>query len=284
MANPECASARQGHACIISLSYPVTASPPATPLSPLSRLPIGPAARDRPPATGPRSPALVRVFLPTMALVDTTNAAAAQHVFPASPDAVIDSLRDLVSSAYLNHEPSSVQIRAGALFARLKALNRAANAATRAHKQATAEMRHDMDQTYLGLQNLLYEKRHLEREIEKCRQFASIYQDIPLHSLEEFLEHAPEEMRTGEVLNNEHSLMLNQLNFELAERQRLDKECKRLQALKDELLKESKTRLATMDKVKVQIDELMKHATDVQSKVADLAKPLEPTVPAESAS
>ena len=107
-----------------------------------------------------------------MALVDTTNAAAPAHVFPASPDAVVASLRDLVDSAYLNHDASSVQIRAGALFARLKALNRAANAATRAHKQQTAETRHDMDQTYLGLQNLLYEKRHLEREIEKCRQFA----------------------------------------------------------------------------------------------------------------
>jgi hypothetical protein len=31
-----------------------------------------------------------------------------------------------------------------------------------------------MDQTHLRLQNLLYEKRHLEREIEKCRQFAYV--------------------------------------------------------------------------------------------------------------
>ena len=107
-----------------------------------------------------------------MALVDAINATSVEHVLPASPDAVIDSLRDLVSSGYLNHDIASVNIRAGALFARLKALNRSANTATRAHKQATAETRHDMDQTYLGLQNLLYEKRHLEREIEKCRQFA----------------------------------------------------------------------------------------------------------------
>ncbi|GJE84027.1 hypothetical protein PsYK624_001010 [Phanerochaete sordida] len=219
-----------------------------------------------------------------MALVDTTNAAAPAHVFPASPDAVVGSLRDLVDSTYLNHDVSAVQIRAGALFARLKALNRAANAATRTHKQETAETRHDMDQTYLGLQNLLYEKRHLEREIEKCRQFASIYQDVPLYTMEEFLERAPEETRAEEILNNEHSLMLSRLQFELAERQRLDKECKRLQTMKDELLKESKTRLATMDKVKVQIDELMKHATDVQSKVAELAKPLEPPVPTEPVS
>lgn len=89
--------------------------------------------------------------------------------FPPSSEIVVDSLRDLVSSSSTNDD---VHIYATALFARLKALNRSANAATRAHKQATADARHDMDQTYLSLQNLQYEKRHLEREIEKCRQFA----------------------------------------------------------------------------------------------------------------
>ena len=95
-------------------------------------------------------------------------------LLPPAPDSELDALRDLVSSTFLNHDPALVQIRAGALFARLKALNRSANHATRAHKQATADARHEMDQTYLGLQNLLYEKRHLEREIEKCRQFAYV--------------------------------------------------------------------------------------------------------------
>ncbi len=103
-----------------------------------------------------------------MALLDSTNAV----LLPPSPDAVVDSLRELISSAYLNHDTTSIHIRAGALFARLKALNRSANSAARTHKQTTADARHEMDQTYLGLQNLLYEKRHLEREIEKCRQFA----------------------------------------------------------------------------------------------------------------
>lgn len=108
-----------------------------------------------------------------MALLDTASADdAASRVLPPSPDAVVDSLRDLTDATHLHHDPKLVHIRAGALFARLKALNRAANVATRTHKQATSDMRHDMDQTYLSLQNLLYEKRHLEREIEKCRQFA----------------------------------------------------------------------------------------------------------------
>jgi THO complex subunit 5 len=65
-----------------------------------------------------------------------------------------------------------MHIRAGALIAQLKAINRETNAASRSRKQVTAEARHEMDQAHLGLQNFLYEKRHLEREIEKCRQFA----------------------------------------------------------------------------------------------------------------
>ncbi|PSR79877.1 hypothetical protein PHLCEN_2v6865 [Hermanssonia centrifuga] len=193
-----------------------------------------------------------------MALLDSTNAA----LLPPSPDAVVDSLRELISSAYLNHDTTSIHIRAGALFARLKALNRSANSAARTHKQTTADARHEMDQTYLGLQNLLYEKRHLEREIEKCRQFASTYQDISLYGPEEYMERAPEEMRTEEILNNEHSLMLNRLSFELQERQRLDRIQKESLRQKEELLKESKAKAAVMDNVKTQIDGLMKVMVD----------------------
>ncbi|KAL4241194.1 THOC5 family protein [Abortiporus biennis] len=188
---------------------------------------------------------------------------------PPSPDQVIETLNDLVSSAYLNHDPTTVNIRAGALFARLKALNRAANAATRTHKQATTDARQDMDQTYLGLQNLQYEKRHLEREIEKCLQFASNYQDVPLHSLDEFLELAPES-RSEEIVDDEHALMLSRLNFELAERQRLDRRKKDLLAQKEALLKQSKAVVTTVDNVKAQIDLLTKTAIEAQKKVADL--------------
>ena len=48
----------------------------------------------------------------------------------------------------------------------------------------------------------------------------SIYQDIPLYTLEEFKVMAPEEARGEDVLSDQHQLMLNRLSFELAERQR----------------------------------------------------------------
>jgi THO complex subunit 5 len=153
------------------------------------------------------------------------------------------ALRQLANNASPNDDPASVHIRAGALFARLKALNRDANAAARAHKQITADARHDMDQTHLRLQNLLYEKRHLEREIEKCRQFAcvsvvffftvptgsrpasSVYQDIQMYSVEQFVELSPPEAHSEDALSDEHQLMLNRLGFELVERQRFNFGC-----------------------------------------------------------
>jgi THO complex subunit 5 len=49
---------------------------------------------------------------------------------------------------------------------------------------------------------------------------SSIYQDLPLHSVEEFAALAPEEDRTEQILQNEHQLMLKRLHFELLERQR----------------------------------------------------------------
>ncbi|KAI6035389.1 Fms-interacting protein-domain-containing protein [Pisolithus orientalis] len=201
----------------------------------------------------------------------------------ANDDPAIDKLRQLVAPSNASVDPTTVRVQATALVARLKALNRNANAATRAHKQATTEARQEMDQTHLGLQNLLYEKRHLEREIEKCRQFASIYQDVPLHSLEEFQQIAPPEARTEDVLDNPHQLMLNRLSFELAERQRLDLKRKELVLLKEELLKQSKVKSTTVDSVKSQIDALMKTATEIQRRVDELVPPLPPSADPTSA-
>lgn len=48
----------------------------------------------------------------------------------------------------------------------------------------------------------------------------SIYQDVPLYTLDEFQNLAPPEARTDVVLKDDHQLMLNRLSFELAERQR----------------------------------------------------------------
>ncbi len=50
--------------------------------------------------------------------------------------------------------------------------------------------------------------------------YSSVYQDIPVNALEDFMQLAPAEARTERVLADEHQLMLNRLSFELSERQR----------------------------------------------------------------
>ena len=92
-------------------------------------------------------------------------------------DTVLVRIRELVEVDPANEDPAVLNVRGYALLARLKALNRQANAATKEHKLATAAARTDVNQIHLGLQNLLYEKRHLEREIEKCRQFACVHSE-----------------------------------------------------------------------------------------------------------
>ncbi|KAM6495871.1 Fms-interacting domain containing protein [Amanita muscaria] len=193
--------------------------------------------------------------------------------FLSDAEDVLQKLRELVSTDYSQQDTTSMHVRASVLVGRLKSLNRVANSATRVYKDETAAARQEMDQSHLELQNLLYEKRHLEREIEKCRQFASIYQDVPLYPLEEFETLAPVEARTEDVLADEHQLMLNRLSFELAERQRMDQKKKQLMQEKEDLLKESKSKVTTMDSVKSQIDTLMKTASDIQKKVDELVLP-----------
>lgn len=102
-------------------------------------------------------------------VIDPVAATNTEHP---DPSHVLAQLAEVVGPTFADAPEAMLHMRAASLFARLKAMNRVANAAVRASKQATTEARAEMDATNLGLQNLLYEKRHLEREIEKCRQFA----------------------------------------------------------------------------------------------------------------
>jgi len=190
------------------------------------------------------------------------------------PDPVVQNLLRLTeSSTTANYDPQVVQTRAIALFGQLKAHNRAANSQTRSHKQATAEARTQMDQAQLALQNLLYEKRHLEREIEKCHR--SMHQDVPLYPMDVFTILAPDASKTQEILNDPHQLIITRLNFELSERQRLDEKKRELQRRKDDLIKETKAKVAAIDSVRQQLDLFLKAATEAQKKVDDLVQPLQ---------
>lgn len=56
-------------------------------------------------------------------------------------------------------------------LSRLRGLHRAACFGARDTKGVTAEARQEVDRLHLQLQNLYYEKRHLEDEIQACEGF-----------------------------------------------------------------------------------------------------------------
>jgi THO complex subunit 5 len=105
---------------------------------------------------------------------------------------------------------------------------------------------------------------------------SSAYQDVPLHPLDQFTTLAPSESTTEDILSDEHQLMLHRLSFELAERQRLEARRKELMQSKENLLKQSRNKIVTLDSVRFQIENLMKTATDIQKKVDDLVTSIPP--------
>lgn len=56
-------------------------------------------------------------------------------------------------------------------LAQLRGLHRAACFAAKDTKAVTAEARQEVDKLHLQLQNLYYEQRHLQGEIEACESF-----------------------------------------------------------------------------------------------------------------
>ncbi|KIY71412.1 hypothetical protein CYLTODRAFT_450755 [Cylindrobasidium torrendii FP15055 ss-10] len=190
---------------------------------------------------------------------------------------IIDHLTQLVSDS--GTPGPEARVVASSLLAQLKVAHRVSNQATRLAKDNAAASRHEMDQSHLRLQNLLYEKRHLEREIEKCRQFGSIYQDVPLHPLDQFVQLSPSNAHTPDIMANEHELMKNRLNFELEERMRLNEQKKIILKIKEDLLKESKGKQQMTDSVKTQIDKLIQTAVDTQKTVNGLTAELDTADP-----
>ncbi|KAI8850086.1 Fms-interacting protein-domain-containing protein [Chytridium lagenaria] len=72
------------------------------------------------------------------------------------------------------------------LFLELQKWNRATLIHTKSIKSTTSEYKQVMDRTFLNLQNLNYERLHIQREIDNCRDFESIFQNVDLISEEDF--------------------------------------------------------------------------------------------------
>ncbi|KAL0939317.1 THOC5 family protein [Colletotrichum truncatum] len=128
----------------------------------------------------------------------------------------------------------------------LRGFHRAANFTARETKAQTAEARHEVDRLHLQLQNLYYEQRHLEGEIEACESYDHTYQKLPLIPVEEFLELHPEHAD-----DDENALMVARIGHERAERETLEQQRLELVGRKQKLIAENKKRkddLANLDK------------------------------------
>ncbi|EGG08057.1 uncharacterized protein MELLADRAFT_71565 [Melampsora larici-populina 98AG31] len=169
----------------------------------------------------------------------------------------------------LSSEPDSVNEllpEAASLFATLKAVNRLSSSTVGDCKSKTNQARAELDSIHLGLQNLVYERRHLEREIKKCHEFESEYQNIAIHPIEEFV--SLMEASGTPVPSDSHELMLARLRYELAERKRFEGEKKELLQRKVKLSKDNDEKKAKLDELEKQLDQFVISTKEIQAKMA----------------
>ncbi|KAI8927829.1 Fms-interacting protein-domain-containing protein, partial [Entophlyctis helioformis] len=153
------------------------------------------------------------------------------------------------------------------LFMQVMESNRMALAHAKDRRSVSAETKAAMDHTHLALQNLNYEQLHFIREIAKADGFETIYQDLPLHSVEEFLQLAPPEWTDPSSVQDEHQLMLNRLRFELAERKRLYQVLVAHRADKETLQAENKALSDELDQIDRDLRDFLKSSVPIQAKL-----------------
>ncbi|PQE03995.1 THO complex subunit 5 protein [Rutstroemia sp. NJR-2017a BVV2] len=179
------------------------------------------------------------------------------------------SLLDFVSATSTTSPPSNdiiLQISKQqkllvTYLAQLRGLHREAHVGARETKALTAEARQEVDRLHLQLQNLYYEQRHLQGEIEACEIYDHKYQQLPLIPVEEFLAQHPEHAEA-----DENALMIARIDHEHQERLKLEEQRQGLLKKKQGLIADNKKRkddLANLDK-------------DLE-KFIDAAKPIQKT-------
>ncbi|KAJ3196248.1 THO complex subunit 5 [Irineochytrium annulatum] len=147
------------------------------------------------------------------------------------------------------------------MFLELQKLNRATLFHTRSMKSVTAEAKQSMDRLYLSLQNLNYEKMYLQREIAKCKDCESIYQDIELVEDDGSME------SLSMTVEERHELMLRKLHAEMAERERLVTQENSLKAAKEELIKETQELQQQLEQLDTDFNTFLLQAVPLQNRL-----------------
>ncbi|BGP38611.1 hypothetical protein JCM10450v2_002560 [Rhodotorula kratochvilovae] len=204
---------------------------------------------------------------------------------PISADNLIVLLRTLSDSLVQartaqpdQFDPQPYLAQSAPLFAALHGMNRAAQLSAKECRARSQDARLEMDAAHLRLQNLLFERNHIEREIRSAEEYSSEYQNLPLHSVDELRELAAREeppaglqvpLPEGDTQESAHELMLARLAFELAERKRFEEERKELGHVKAKLVKENEVKKARLEELEKQLTDFVEKAKSIQSKMQE---------------
>ena len=141
----------------------------------------------------------------------------------------------------------------------------------------TSQSKQKVDVFHLQLQNLLYEAKFIQQEINKCQNFRSKIEDIELVDLETFRENAPKEVTADEeLMADEHKCTIERLKFELDERVKLTEELKVRSNEKKEIIVEVENRQAAVESLKPLVTRIVESAKpaykllEIEEKPADL--------------
>lgn len=118
-------------------------------------------------ATSPELAHIATLRSIVASLTALSSSLVAARLSSSSPEASPTGGSSTDTEAYLD--------AAAPYFAVLKAVNRTASGNVVKCKARVGEVRSEVDKAHLGLQNLVYERRHLEKEIKSCREFECVH-------------------------------------------------------------------------------------------------------------
>eukprot|EP00039_Didymoeca_costata_P022840 m.5327 g.5327 ORF g.5327 m.5327 type:complete len:620 (+) comp3275_c0_seq1:2-1861(+) len=126
----------------------------------------------------------------------------------------------------------------------------------------TSHTKEQVDSLHLQLQNLLYQKIHIQNESRRCYQFRSRHDDIDLISEEEFFKACPEHK---ELKDDPHKLMIVRLEHEDRERKRLSEAVKKLKEQKNVVAKANDAKQDQLSRLPTYLKQLLEMATPMET-------------------
>ncbi|GMS89532.1 hypothetical protein PENTCL1PPCAC_11707, partial [Pristionchus entomophagus] len=132
-------------------------------------------------------------------------------------------------------------------------------------KKEVTEKMETVESKYMQLQNQSSEVGHLQKEIQRCLQYPSNDEQIPLVPLEEFYEKAKSEISKPEITKlDEHQQKVARLNFEREERKHLMNTLNELEFRRSVLASDINKKESRIKSLKPKMDAVVKSARSLE--------------------